>query len=168
MKPYEIDKIEESILEILSSNAKASPEDISKQLNITPEEVIKKIEKLEKEKIILGYKTHINWQRVKQHEVQALIEVRVTPEKSVGFDHVAEQIYKFDEVSSVTLMSGGYDLLVIVEGKNLRDVALFVAEKLATIKGVLSTVSHFILKKFKEDHVVLVDQGETKRLPIAP
>jgi DNA-binding Lrp family transcriptional regulator len=94
--------------------------------------------------------------------------VKVIPERKVGFDSVAEAIYRFPEVSSVFLLSGGYDLLVQVEGENLREVAQFVSEKLATIQGVQSTVSHFLLKKYKEDGVVLVDQSESKRLPITP
>jgi DNA-binding Lrp family transcriptional regulator len=102
------------------------------------------------------------------HEVRALIEVKVIPERKVGFDSVAETIYRFPEVESVILLSGGYDLLVQVEGDSLREVAQFVSEKLATIKGVQSTVSHFLLKKYKEDGVILVDQAETKRLPVSP
>ena len=123
--------------------------------------------KFESDRIILGYHTNINWQRIRLHEVKALIEVKVIPERKVGFDSVAESIYRFPEVTSVYLLSGGYDLLVQVEGENLREVALFVSEKLATIHGVQSTVSHFLLKKYKEEGVVLVDQAESKRIPIS-
>lgn len=168
MKPYKIDETGEQILEILHDNGKTSPEDIAKQLNIPVDKVKKSIAKFEKDQIILGYRTKINWQRIRQHDVKALIEVKVSPERNVGFDAVAESIYLFPEVSSVTLLSGGYDLLVQVEGENLRDVALFVSEKLATIKGVQSTVSHFLLKKYKEDGVILVDQSDTRRLPVTP
>jgi DNA-binding Lrp family transcriptional regulator len=149
-------------------NAKATEDEISRQLDIPAEMVKKYIKKLEKDRIILGYKGIINWQRIRQHEVKALIEVKVQPERKVGFDSVAETIFKFPEVTSVSLLSGGYDLLVQVEGDNLRDVALFVSEKLATINGVQSTVSHFILKKYKDEGVILVDQSDSKRLPLSP
>jgi DNA-binding Lrp family transcriptional regulator len=168
MKPYKIDAPGEAILDILARNGKISPSEIALQLNLPEEEVVKQIRKLEKDRIILGCKTHVNWQRIRQHEVRALIEVRVTPERNVGFDAVAENIYRYPEVTAVYLMSGGYDLMVQVEGDNLREVALFVSEKLATIKGVQSTASHFILKKYKEDGITLVDQGESKRLPVSP
>ena len=168
MKPYKIDKTGEDILELISEDAKSTTKDIAMQLSISEDEVNKYLKKFEKDRIILGYKANINWQRIRQHEVRALIEVKVTPERNVGFDSVAESIFRYPEVTSLTLISGGYDLLVIVQGENLRDVALFVSEKLATIKGVQSTVSHFQLKKYKEDGVVLVDQVESKRLPITP
>ena len=168
MKEYKIDDTGEKILEILTKDAKAKKDDIAKQLNLTVDVVNDYIEKFEKDNIILGYKTNINWQRVRQHVVNALIEVKVQPERKVGFDSVAESIYKFPEVSSVSLLSGGYDLLVQIEGENLREVALFVSEKLAPIDGVQSTVSHFILKKYKEDGVILVEQADSKRLPISP
>jgi DNA-binding Lrp family transcriptional regulator len=168
MKPYVIDKTGEEILDIISSDAKISSLEISKQLNIPEAQVAAIIKKLEKDRIILGYKARINWQRIRQHDVKALIEVKVTPERKVGFDMVAQAIYRYPEVVSVSLLSGSYDLLVQVEGNTLRDVALFVSEKLATIKGVQFTVSHFLLKKYKEDGVILVDQPDSKRLPIVP
>jgi DNA-binding Lrp family transcriptional regulator len=168
MKPYQIDKTGEMILEILNGDAKTTAADIARQLNIPEKEVEKQIKKLEKDNIILGYKAYINWQRVRQNVVKALIEVKVSPERKVGFDSVAETIYRFPEVSSLTLLSGGYDLLVQVEGDSLREVAQFVSEKLATIKGVQSTVSHFHLKTYKEDGVILVEQSESKRLPVTP
>ena len=168
MKSYKTDKLGESILEILHHDAKLTPQEIARQLNTTVEDVEKHIRKFEKDKIILGYKTCVNWQRVRQNTVHALIEVKVSPERKVGFDSVAEAIYRFSEVSSLSLLSGGYDLLVEVEGDSLREVAQFVSEKLSTIKGVQSTVSHFILKKYKEDGVILVDQAQNKRLPVTP
>ncbi len=168
MKPYKVDKKGEDILDLLSKNAKETPEEIARELNISKEEVEKYIKTFEKDRIILGYETKINWQRIRQNVVKALIEVKVTPERNVGFDSVAESIFRFSEVSSVYLMSGGYDLLVQVEGENLREVAFFVSEKLATIKGVQSTQSHFLLKKYKEDGLIMVDQAESKRLPVSP
>lgn len=168
MKPYSVDKTGEQILDILSDNARATSSEIAKQLNIAESKVKGYIKKFEDDRIILGYKANINWQRIHQHDVKALIEVKVTPERKVGFDAVAESIYRYPEVLSLSLLSGGYDLLVQVQGESLREVALFVSEKLATIKGVQSTVSHFLLKKYKEDGVILVDHSESKRLPITP
>lgn len=168
MKPYKVDRYEEQILEILFNDAKADIEDIARQIDLAPEKVKKYIKKLEKERIILNYKTNINWQRIRMHDVKALIEVKVSPERGVGFDKIAELIYRYPEVSSLTLLSGAYDLLVQVDGENLREVAQFVSEKLATIKGVHSTATHFMLKKYKDDGVVLVEQTESKRLPVSP
>ncbi len=167
MKPYKVDETGEKILDILSGDAKAGHEDVARQVGIPVESVKKYIKKFESDRIILGYHTDINWQRIRLHAVKALIEVKVIPERKVGFDSVAESIYRFPEVTSVYLLSGGYDLLVQVEGESLREVAQFVSEKLATIHGVQSTVSHFLLKKYKEDGVVLVDQSESKRIPIS-
>ncbi len=167
MKPYKTDKTGEDILELLSKNSRITADDIARQLGIAEEKVKKYVQKFEKDRIVLRYKTQINWERIKQHEVRALIEVKVIPERGVGFDAIAEHIYRFPEVSSVYLLSGSYDLLVQVEGPSLKEVSLFVSEKLATIKNVQSTVSHFLLKKYKEDGEILVDQPESKRLPLS-
>lgn len=168
MKPYKVDDKTEKILEALAGDGKASEREISILTGIDESEVSACIKKLEKDKIILGYRTMINWQRIRSDDVKALIEVKVTPERKVGFDAVAEIIYRFSEVSSVYLISGRYDLLVQVDGKNLREVAQFVSAKLATIKGVQSTATHFLLKKYKEEGVILVDVAGSKRLPITP
>ncbi len=168
MKPYIIDEKEESILSILSADGKTTPEDIARQLSVDVSEVNGIIGKLESEGIILGYRTNINWQRIRQDNVKALIEVQVYPERKVGFDAVAESIYRYPEVSSVFLISGRYDLLVQVEGNSLREVAQFVSEKLSTIKGVQSTATHFLLKKYKEDGIILEDHEESKILPVTP
>lgn len=168
MKPYRIDETGEKILEILDKDGRSTAAEIAQQLGISEKEVATYISTYEKDRIILGYRSRVNWQRIRLHDVKALIEVKVIPERNVGFDSVAELIYRFPEVSSVFLLSGGYDLLVQVEGDNLREVALFVSEKLATIKGVQSTATHFILKKYKEDGVIFVDQPEGKRLPVTP
>lgn len=168
MRPYKTDKTGEDILEILTSNAKTSHEDIAKQLNISINTVTKYIKKFEKDKIILSYKAHVNWERIREHEVRALIEVKVIPERGVGFDSIAESIYRYPEVTALYLISGGYDLLVQVEGPNLREVAFFVSEKLATLKNVQSTATHFLLKKFKEDGDILVHQPDSTRLLISP
>jgi DNA-binding Lrp family transcriptional regulator len=168
MKPYKVDKTSEAILEILSRDARSSYEDIAKQCNVTVDTVRKYIRKLENDKVILRYKTHINWEKIKtEHEVSALIEVKITPERGRGFDAIAELIYRFPEVSSVYLLSGGYDLLVQIEGPSLKEVALFVSEKLATIKNVQSTITHFLLKKYKDGGDILIDQPDLKRLPVS-
>ena len=166
MRPYKVDEAGERILEIVHRNAKSSADDIARQVDMPLAEVKKRIQKYEKDHIILGYHADINWQRIRLNEVKALIEVKVRPERKVGFDSVAESIYRFPEVCAVYLMSGGYDLLVQVVGENLREVAQFVSEKLATLNGVQSTVSHFLLKKYKENGVILVDQHDSKRLPV--
>jgi len=168
MKPYKTDEKMEKILEVLSGNGKAGESDIALQTGLPIDEVAEYIKRLERDKIILGYRTIVNWQRVKSDEVKALIEVKVMPERKVGFDAVAETIYRFPEVTSVFLISGRYDLLVQVDGKNLREVAQFVSEKLATINGVQSTVTHFLLKKYKEDGIILVETADSKRLPVTP
>jgi DNA-binding Lrp family transcriptional regulator len=166
MKPYKVNEKGEQILRILSENSKTTIADIAKQIAIPEKDVIKYIREFEEEKVILGYKANINWQRVRQDDVKAVIEVKVTPERKVGFDAVAESIYRFPEVSTVYLISGRYDLLVHVDGLTLREVAQFVSEKLATIKNVQSTSTHFLLKKYKEDGVIFVEQAGSKRLPI--
>jgi len=168
MKTHEIDSAGEAILDILKTDARAVPADIARQLGISEADVKKYIAGFEEDRIILDYKTIINWQQVRQNTVHALIEVKVTPERNVGFDAVAETIYRFPEVSSLSLLSGGYDLLVEVEGESLEKIARFIAVKLATIKGVQSTVSHFILKKYKENGVIFEKQHETRRLPVTP
>ncbi len=168
MKPYKTDATGEELLAILARDSKLSAADIARQLGITEDAAKKYISKFEKDRIILKYKTFINWERIREHEVRALIEVKVTPERGVGFDAIAENIYRFPEVSSVYLLSGSYDLLVQVEGPSLKELSLFVSEKLATIKNVQSTVTHFLLKKYKEDGEILVEQPESKRLPVSP
>lgn len=156
------------ILEVLEKDARLSPETISKMLNKDEKEVKKSIEKYEKEKIILHYKTVLNKELLlRSTEVRALIEVNVTPQRNVGFDALAERIYKFPEVKSCYLMSGGYDLLVIVEGKDLQTVASFISEKLSTLEHVRGTATHFLLKKYKEDGDILQKQEKDKRIAIS-
>lgn len=153
------------ILEILEKNARATPEEIATMLNMTPKAVKNIMKKLEKEGVILKYKTIINKEIVRDEhsDVRALIEVKVTPQKNLGFDHIAERIYQFPEVASCYLMSGTYDLLVVVEGKNIHTVSNFVAEKLAPLEHVRGTVTHFILKKYKEDGDILRQPERSKR-----
>jgi len=157
------------IIEILEKDARTTPEEIAKMLKKTPLSVKTEIKKLEKEGIILKYKTVINKDLFKCEEptVRALIEVSIIPQKDLGFDHIAERIYSFPEVSNCYLISGTYDLLVIVEGKNIQTVSRFVAEKLSCLENVRRTTTHFLLKKYKEDGVVLKHKEENKRIAIS-
>lgn len=153
------------ILEILEKDARATSEDIAKMLGMTPKAVKGTIKKLEGEGVILKYKTIINKEILREEDsgVRALIEVKLTPQKNLGFDHLAERIYKFPEVTSCYLMSGTYDLLVVVEGKSIHTVSNFVAEKLSPMENVRGTVTHFILKKYKEDGDILKQPERSKR-----
>jgi DNA-binding Lrp family transcriptional regulator len=153
------------ILEILEKDARTTPEEIARMLGMTPMAVKKEIKKLEREGVILKYKAIINKEIDREDEsgVRALIEVRITPQKNLGFEHVAERIYQFPEVTSCYLMSGTYDLLVVVEGKSIHTVSNFVAEKLSPMENVRGTVTHFILKKYKEDGDILKQPEMSKR-----
>lgn len=159
----------DELLEILEKDARTSAEDIAKMLGEKTEEVKRAIKKYEKEGVILKYKTVVNKELIKdgEHEVRALIEVNIVPQKDLGFDKIAERIYSFPEVTSCYLISGTYDLLVIVEGKSLRTVSNFVAEKLSCMENVRGTATHFMLKKYKEDGVVLKHREENKRIAIS-
>ena len=141
-----------NILKILEKNGPTvSREQIAQMIGKTEEEVNTIIAGLEKENIIVGYKTMINWDMTDTEVVDALIELRITPQRGEGYDKVAERIYKYPQVKSLYLMSGAYDLCVIIEGKSMKEVALFVAQKLAPMESVISTATHFVLKKYKED-----------------
>lgn len=157
------------ILEILEKDARRSPEEIAKMLKKKPQSIKEVIKKYEKEGVILKYKTVLNKELIKDTDssVRALIEVNITPQKDVGFDKIAERIYSFPEVSSCYLVSGTYDLLLFVEGKDLHTVAKFVAEKLAPLENIKGTTTHFLLKKYKEDGVILKHREENKRIAIS-
>lgn len=157
------------ILEILEKDARTTVDDIAKLTKLKKDVVKQKIKKYEKEGVILRYKTIINKELVKEdgNEVRALIEVNIVPQKDLGFDRIAERIYSFPEVTSCMLISGTYDLLLVVEGKNLHTVANFVAEKLSPMENVRGTVTHFLLKKYKEDGVMLKHREENKRIAIS-
>lgn len=159
----------DEILEILEKDSRTAPEDIARMLKKKPQGIKEAIKKYEKEGVILKYKTVINKDLIKDTDssVRALIEVNITPQKDVGFDKVSERIYSFAEVSSCYLISGTYDLLLIVEGKDLHTVARFVAEKLAPLENVKGTTTHFLLRKYKEDGVVLKYKEENKRIAIS-
>ena len=159
----------DEILEILQKDARITPQEIARITKKKTEVVKQAIKKYEKEGVILKYKAVINQEIVKDAEsrVRALIEVNITPQKDVGFDRIAERIYSFPEVSSCYLISGTYDLLLIVEGKDLHTVASFVAEKLSPLENVRGTATHFLLKKYKEDGVILKHREENKRIAIS-
>ena len=163
-----IGEFEMAILEILSEDARTDIEKIAVMTGNTEKEVEDAIANLEKERILLKYPAMVNWDRVREEVVQALIEVRVTPQRDEGFDAIAEKIYRFEEVKSVYLMSGAYDLLVIVEGANIKQLAIFVGEKLSTLENVLSTATHFVLKKYKQDGVIMERNAEDNRLQVSP
>jgi DNA-binding Lrp family transcriptional regulator len=158
----------EEILELLADDARLSAAHIAERLGKPEAEVRDTIKKLENDQIVRHYKTVIDWERAGVEHVYGFIEVKVSPERGVGFDAVAERIMGFPEVHSLYLMSGTYDLLVVVQGRTMRDVAYFVAEKLAPLDHVVSTGTHFVLKRYKVDGDVLVDRTESKRLPVTP
>jgi len=159
----------DEILRILEKDARTTPEEIAKLKKKTVSSIKQAIKKYEKDGVILKYKTVINKELAHSpdSEVSALIEVNITPQKDVGFDHIAERIYLFPEVSSCYLISGTYDLLLIVEGKDLHTVARFVAEKLSPMPNIKGCVTHFMLKKYKEDGVILKHREENKRIAIS-
>ncbi len=153
----------EEILEILEKNSKLSAEQIAVMLGKSVEEVQEAIKKFEADNVIVGYNTLVNWEKTNREDVTALIEGRVTPQRGEGFDKVAERIYRFPEVKACYLMSGGFDLTVIIEGKTMKDVALFVAEKLAPLESVLSTSTHFVLKKYKDKGTIFEAKQKDER-----
>lgn len=154
------------ILKILQDNARTTTKQISAMTGLSGAEVGKLIKQAEKDRIILKYKTVVNWDKVENEQVWALIEVRVTPQKDVGFDSIAERIYQFPQTRTVYLISGTYDLFVLVVGKNNREVADFVSQKLSHIEGVKDTVTQFVLKRYKEDGEIIEGKEEVKRQPV--
>ncbi len=154
----------EEILNILDKEkGNVSRAKIAQMLGMEEKEVADKIEKMEKENVIVGYKTIVNWDKTNKDVVVALIELRITPQRGEGFDKVAERIYKYPQVKSLYLMSGAYDLAVTIEGKSMKEVALFVAQKLAPMDSIISTATHFVLKKYKEEGIVFEDDEKDTR-----
>ena len=151
------------ILESLEKNAKLSAKEIAEELNASQEEVEALIAELEADKVICGYSTIINWDKITDQKCNALIEVKVTPQRGTGFDRIADRISRFDEVDSIYLISGGYDFMVIINGKSMKEVSSFVFNKLATIDYIQSTATHFVLKKYKDHGVQLQDKPTDKR-----
>ena len=154
------------ILKILEDDARSTTKQISTMTGTPNAEVARLIKKAEEERTILKYKTIINWEKLGEEQVWALIEVKVTPQRDVGFDAIAERIYRFPQARTVYLVSGTYDLLVIVVGKNMHEVADFVSQKLAPIEGVKGTVTHFMLKRYKEDGEILEGKEGVRRQPV--
>lgn len=160
--------MDKKILSILERDARTSPEKIAVMLGESEDAVVKAIAEMEEKGIIRRYKTVVDWAKAGRERVFAFIDVRVTPSRGVGYDDIARRIYKFNEVHSIYLVSGDYDLRVVVEGKTMQEVAFFVAERLAPLDGVLSTRTNFLLKKYKDDGDLFEDQGEDFRLPVSP
>lgn len=156
------------ILELLKEDSRRSADLIATMLGITEGEVAQVIRELEEDNVIVKYATVVNWSKVDSNKVTALIEVQITPERGRGFDAIAERIYLYPEVKSVYLMSGAYDLLVEIEGRSLQEVASFVSNKLSPLDRVLSTKTHFILKKYKQDGIIFEHREDDHRLLISP
>ena len=156
----------EEILEILEKNSRATAAEIAVMLGKSVEEVTEAIKKYESENVIVGYSTLVNWDKTEKEKVTALIEVKVTPQRGLGFDKIADRIYKYPEVTACYLMSGGFDLTVIIEGKTMKEVALFVSEKLAPLESVLSCATHFVLKKYKDKGTIFEEKPVDRREPI--
>lgn len=157
------------ILRILEQDARATPEQIARQTGHSIEDVARIIREAEEKGIIVRYKTVINWNRLESDAVTALVEVKVAPQRDVGFDAIAQRIYRFPEARSVYLMSGTYDLLVQLHGPTLRHVSAFISEKLAPLETVQSTTTHFLMKRYKDDGDILEGIPENpRRLPVTP
>ena len=152
-----------TLLELLEQDCTQSAAQLAAQAGMTEKEVKAEMARLEQDGTILGYQAIIDWDRIRRETVTALIEVNVTPQSIDGFDRIAERIYQYDEVESMYLMSGSFDLTVIISGRSLREVAQFVGERLAPIQGVTGTATHFILKKYKEKHLVFRPQDPEER-----
>lgn len=151
------------LLKLIEKNSKISPSDLAKMLNVSEVDIVNELAKLEKEHIICGYLTLIDWEKTSEEKVIGLIEVRVTPQRGKGFDKIAERIYNYPEVKSVYLISGAYDLLVTLEEETLKDIASFVSDRLSTIDEVVSTATHFILKKYKDHGTIFNNTSEDTR-----
>ena len=158
----------EKILAVMEKNSRIDIRDLAVLLGESEVSVANEIAQMEKEHIICGYHTLINWDNTSDEKVVALIAVKVTPQRGMGFDKIAERIYQYNEVNAVYLMSGAYDFTVFIEGRTMREVALFVSEKLSTLESVLSTATHFVLKKYKDHGTVLVQEDQDERMLITP
>lgn len=153
----------DELLEILEKNGRRTPAEIAAMMGLSEAEVNERIAKYEADKTITGYAALVNWDKTDAGHVTALIEVKVTPQRDRGFDKVAERIYNFPEVKACYLMSGGFDLTVVIEGRDMKEVAMFVAEKLAPIPDVMSTATHFVLKKYKDKGIIFGGHADDDR-----
>lgn len=158
----------EKILNFIEKNSRIELKELAILLGMTEVDVVNELSTMEAEGIICGYHTLIDWDKVDTDRVNALIEVRVTPQRGKGFDDIAERIYKYPEVDATYLISGGYDLLVSIEGKSLREISTFVSEKLSTLDSVISTSTHFILKKYKDHGTIMHEKYEDERMIVTP
>jgi DNA-binding Lrp family transcriptional regulator len=163
-----LDKKSQKVLSILMEDARIQPEEIATQLGMSAEEVEEKIRVLEDKRVILGYQPVLNPNLAYGDRVSSLIEVKVQPERGKGFEKLAERIARYPEVRSLFLVSGVYDFLVVIEGASLQEVSFFVMEKLASLEGVVSTSTHFLLKTYKELGTSLIPEGKDERLPVSP
>ena len=162
-------KIMDKVLEILKEDSRVAAKDIATMINKSEDEVKSIIKDLEEKNIIVKYTTIINEEKVREEKVQAFIEAKVSPERDMGFDAIAERIYNFPQVKSLYLISGGFDFLITVEGNSLKDVAMFVSEKLSTLEYINTIATHFILKKYKENDVVMVGEKiKDQRIQVMP
>jgi len=161
-------KLETSLLDLLREDCRIPLEKLSVMTGSSVEEVAEALDRMEKDRIILRYAPMINWDLTDRERVEAMIEVRVTPQRDMGFDAVARRIYRFDEVKSVYLMSGSYDLLVLVEARTLKELAAFVSSKLSTLETVTGTATSFVLKRYKEEGVIFEGDESDHRLVISP
>lgn len=161
--------MKKQILDAIQKNGRYSTEDLAAMLATDEQTIKKEIKEMEDANVICGYPTLINWDQTDCELVTALIEVKVTPQRNMGFNKVAERIYRFEEVESVYLMSGGFDLTVVIQGKSMKEVARFVSEKLSTLESVNSTSTYFVLKKYKEHGLIMTDEKhESERMLITP
>lgn len=162
-----MNELKEKILKTLAKDGRIAAADLAIMLGSNEADVVTAIAEMEADKIICGYPTLIDWDKLSDEKVTALIELKVTPQRGQGFDKIAERIYKFDEVESVYLMSGGFDLTVIIRGKSMREVASFVSAKLAPMEAILSTATHFVLKKYKDQGIIMQVDEEDTRIPVS-
>lgn len=164
-----MENLKKEILEILEKNSRTGLEDMAAMLNRTTDDIAAAMDELESDKVICGYTTLVNWDKTDRQYVTAMIEVKVTPQRDRGFEKIAERIYGFDEVKAVYLMAGAYDLLVMMDGKNIKEISYFISNKLSTLDNVLSTATHFVLKKYKDHGVVIERRAEDdERMIVTP
>lgn len=158
----------EKILAVIEKNSRIDLNDLAVMLGVPEAEVANEIAQMEKEQVICGYHTLINWDKTSNEKVTALIEVKVTPQRGLGFDKIAERMYNYPEVRAVYLMSGGFDFTVIIEEKSMKEVAQFVTDKLAPLEAIRGTATHFILKKYKDHGTVLAENNKDERMLVTP
>ena len=161
-------KMREKLLSVIEKNSRIDIKELAVIMGAEEIDIVNELAAMESEGVICGYHTLIDWEKTSIEKVSALIEVRVTPQRGQGFDKIAERIYKYPEVNSVYLISGGYDLLVTLEGKSLKEISAFVSDKLSTLETVLSTATHFILKKYKDHGTILAKKHEDTREKVTP